>query len=209
MFIQINPIKVVNGLEYIIMSMNCIPKSYLNNNSIQDLKQLCNQNKQPNIMNRSSICQSFIKERNMIIFNYVNERNSIISIELLNWLIENIKSNFQILEKVVNGKKLKFFQDHLLIFNLNEAGSNTGYYQHVVRTNDLKEILHNCIEIIYEEFIYKLEKRLANMLVRNYVEFRYNPKYDYCKYFLNKQYDEYLLGPDMTLGPKRKKVKIN
>lgn len=203
MVISVNPISVRIGQSKCVMSLKCIPKSYLKDKTISDLKELCSDLNNEDNSSKGDIVHSSIRENDKImIFNYQEEGKGIFSyIKLLNWLIDNIKYNFEILNK-----DLLFFKNNILVFNLLELEFSGGN-----RTDDyilpiLKEVLDTTIEIIYEQFIYKFEKRAASKLVRNYKEYRDNPKYGFCQYRLNKQYDE-LFGKE--INQKVKKIKLN
>jgi hypothetical protein len=206
MVIKVNPIKVQIGNENSTISMKCIPKSYLEENSISELKKLCCDYQHDEFHRGGTIYNihnSLIGKKNIIIFNYYQElvdKDVYTFLELLNWLIDNIKFNFKIFDK-----NLKFFENNLLVFNILELNYSKHRFEESP-FNKLKDILDNCIEIIYEQFMFQFEKRTATKLVRNYVEYRYNPKYGFCQYIINKQYNE-------TIGKfekqKVKKIKLN
>lgn len=203
MVISINPISIQIGQSTCVMSLKCIPKSYLKDKTISDLKELCSDLNNVDNSSKGDIVHSSIRENDKImIFNYQEEGKSIFPfIKLLNWLIDNIKYNFEILNK-----DLLFFKNNILVFNLLELEFFGGYKTEDYILPIFKQVLDTTIEIIYEQFIYKFEKRTASKLVRNYVEYRYNPKYKFCQYILNKQYDE-AFGKE--INQQVKKIKLN
>lgn len=196
--LQVKPVTVSIGNTKVNYSMKCISRDYLHNHSIKELKNLCNDFEQEPI-SRSKVYQGSLREKQIIIFNY---NPDITDENILCTLMDFIQSNFQILHK-----GLKFFEDNLIIFSLYEL-ELPEHMGHEIRKSKIQELLQNCTEIIYEQFMYRFEKRYANMLVRNYLEYRYNPRYGYCKYIINKQYDE-MEAERNNINSKVKRVRLN
>jgi hypothetical protein len=168
--------------ESVTISLKCIPTIYLETNTISDLKKSCNTNVVQDKFNLPKVIQTYKKFRNIIIFNFSN--NSLNEF-ILDKILEIINNKFLILKS-----NPKLFQNNLLVFNLDHLSLTD------IDSPDCINYIINCIEIIYEEFIYKVKKRSLNLLIRNYRFFRYTPKCGFCKYILNKQYDEYLQNCD-------------
>ena len=193
MLLQVEPLSVIIGDYKIKLSMKCIPKSFLENNNIKDLKQICKDFVDENYeRNHQKDFFNMIKCNNRIIFNNTKLKLDI-HIEILNLMIDLVKVNFPIINK-----DLTIVKDNLFVFNLIEFNYDNFF---------VRDLIANCIELLHEQFIWKLEKRTANMLVRNYLVFRFDPKMGYCKRILNKQYDEYLVVKENLIPNKR--IKLN
>jgi len=179
MLLQVKPINFSSMHNNITLSMKCIPKDFLENNSFDELKTLCGDSNQNIYTLKSKIVNGFKKDNNIIIFNYCDSPD----ITFLDILMDNIKNNFTVIKN-----NLKLFDDNLMIFNLHKI-EQYGWDKSI-----LNELITDCIALINEQFIYNLQKRTANILVRNYLQYRYNPKYGYCRYIVNKQYDEMMVN---------------
>ena len=79
-------------------------------------------------------------------------------LELLNWLIDNIKFNFKIFDK-----NLKFFENNLLVFNILEL----NYYKH-----KFEELPFNKLKDISTEYTALMSKVVSNG--NGYVKFPIN-----------------------------------
>lgn len=196
--LQVKPITVVINNSKITLSLKCIPKDYLDSYDMKYLKNLCNDFDQESI-SRSKVYQGSMREKGLIIFNH---NHDISDENILPMLMEYIKINLKILDQ-----GLKFLNDNLIIFNLYEL-ETPEYMINEIKKSIIQELMLNCTELINEQFMFRFEKRCAKMLVRNYLEYRYNPKYGYCKYILNKQYDEMVAERDNLNSPV-KRVKLN
>jgi hypothetical protein len=194
--IKINPIYMSNCFQpQFSMGMICIPKDFLEYNSLKNLhtlltnKNICN--KESN-WSESKYNINMIKDNNLII---INDNKNL-----------NMESNSDIIEIIISdAKKLfnldsphKYIKNNLFVFIIKETEIKRFHFNQLVLD---KTTISECINLIYEQYRVLLEKRTSTMIVKNYLEYRYNPTYGFCQYIINKQFDE--------LEQEKKRIKLN
>ena len=73
MVISINPISIQIGQSTCVMSLKCIPKSYLKDKTISDLKELCSDLNNVDNSSKGDIVHSSIRENDKIIVSAFND----------------------------------------------------------------------------------------------------------------------------------------